>query len=206
MDTQPLESSTAQDVVENLAIGFVDNPFMSWIFPDEKTRPDALRAWFSCWANAYGDNALLFSASEGKGAALWAAPHGDALGDDGQAALVEAIRRWNDDRTALVIQGLMPLTKHPPQPYWYLNAIAIHSDARGHGLGAKLIEPMLNRADREGIPVYLESSDPRNLSFYFRYDFESWGEPIVMPEGGPSIQPMLRHTKSLHRPRDVSDT
>jgi hypothetical protein len=51
---------------------------------------------------------------------------------------------------------------------------------------------MLERADAEGLPVYLESSNPRNLTFYRRHGFEAWGEVIRMPEGGPSVQPMWR--------------
>ena len=57
------------------------------------------------------------------------------------------------------------------------------------------IEVEISRADREGLPVYLESSDPRNLSFYERYDFARVGDPILMPNGGPSAQPMLRQPK-----------
>ena len=51
---------------------------------------------------------------------------------------------------------------------------------------------MLERADRERLPVYLESSNPRNLTFYYRYGFEDWNERLDMPEGGPSMQKMLR--------------
>ena len=196
MEARELESSDTQNVVESLATGFFDSPFMSWIYTDETTRLDALRAWFACWTDVYADKGLSYTVDDAQGAALWAVPHGDYLDDEGQAALFEVIQRWNGERTGFVIEALMPLSKHPPQPYWYLNAIAVRPDGRGKGIGAKLIEPMLDRADHEGVPVYLESSNPRNLSFYFRYGFQCWGERLVMPEGGPPIQPLLRRANA----------
>jgi GNAT superfamily N-acetyltransferase len=190
-----IESTATKHVSKILARGFFDNPLMRWIYPDEATRNEALAAWFSFWAESYGSKALCFRLEGDLGATLWAEPHVDELDDSAQRGLVELIHRWNGDRTGTVLQGLMPLSQHPPQPYWYLNAIAIVPGTRARGLGAKLLEPMLLRADREGLPVYLESSDPRNLSFYERYDFDRVGDPILMPNGGPSAQPMLRQPK-----------
>ena len=74
--------------------------------------------------------------------------------------------------------------------------IAARRGARSRGIGARLLEPFLARADREGVGIYLESSNPRNLSFYQRYDFENYGEAIVLPGAGPLLQPMWRRAPS----------
>ena len=73
---------------------------------------------------------------------------------------------------------------------------AARRGARSRGIGARLLEPFLARADREDVGIYLESSNPRNLSFYQRYDFENYGEAIVLPGAGPLLQPMWRRAPS----------
>jgi hypothetical protein len=179
-------------LVDVLAAGFRDDPFMEWIFPDEASRPEALVGWFRHWVDAYGSDARTFLLGQGEAAALWVEPRPRRLGDETHAATVAHIQAHNGDRTALVLQGLAPLANHPPRPYWYLNAIAVAWGNSGRGLGARLLAPMLARADAEQLPVYLESSNSRNLTFYGRHGFEPWGEVIRMPEGGPSVQPMWR--------------
>jgi len=179
-------------VVDVLAEGFGDDPFMAWIFPDEAKRPEALARWFLHWVDAYGADARTFLIGEGEAAALWVVPRPQRLDDATHAATVAHIRAFNGDRTRHVLNGLAPLSNHPPRPYWYLNAIAASAGQAGRGLGARLLAPMLARADEEGLPVYLESSNPRNLTFYRRHGFEAWGEAIRMPDDGPSVQPMWR--------------
>ena len=63
-------------------------------------------------------------------------------------------------------------------------------------MGASLLEPFLARSDVEGVPIYLESSNPRNLTFYRRYGFEDYGPRIDLPESGPQLQQMLRPSAS----------
>ena len=44
----------------------------------------------------------------------------------------------------------------------------------------------------EGTPIYLESSNQRNVTFYYRYGFTDLDAPIVMPNDGPVMQKMWR--------------
>ena len=182
-----------RSVVETLAVGFFDNPLMTWIFRDEPTRAEALREWFAFWSAAYAEDGRRFTVDGDAAAALWKRPGGAPMGDEGGAGIVSIFQRWGgDDWTPTVLRGLAPLGHHPPGSFWYLNAIAVRPDGRGRGVGARLLGPMLEHADSEGVPVYLESSDPRNLTFYERHGFRPWGDAVVMPEGGPSVQPMWR--------------
>jgi GNAT superfamily N-acetyltransferase len=71
--------------------------------------------------------------------------------------------------------------------------IAARRGVRSLGIGARLLEPFIERADREAVPIYLESSNPRNLTFYRRYGFENLGYAIDLPGAGPMLQPMWRH-------------
>ena len=180
------------EVVEVLADGFYDNPLLSWVFPDPETRLEALGQWFEFWIDLYSEDVRLFLSEDDSAAALWAIPNARDLDSDSIPRFAALIQRHNGDRTGLVLKGLGALGEHPPQPYWYLNSIAVRRGQRAAGRGAQLLEPMLLRADQEGIPVYLESSNPANLTFYYRYDFEAWGERLVMPESDAPVQRMLR--------------
>ena len=103
----------------------------------------------------------------------------------------ELVARYEGDRAAKVLKCMAPLGEHVTERHWYLNAIAARRGARARGVGARLLEPFLARADAEGVPIYLESSNPRNLSFYRRYEFEDHAPRIDLPEG-PPLQPMSR--------------
>jgi hypothetical protein len=46
------------------------------------------------------------------------------------------------------------------------------------------------RVDAEGLPAYLESSNPRNISFYERHGFEVVGR--IQAGKTPVVTPMLR--------------
>jgi hypothetical protein len=56
------------------------------------------------------------------------------------------------------------------------------------------MEPVLQRCDLDGLPAALESSNPRNVSFYRRLGFEVVWE--AAPDGGPPLQGMWRPARS----------
>jgi hypothetical protein len=53
-----------------------------------------------------------------------------------------------------------------------------------------LLRQLLERSDRSGVPVYLESSNARNLSFYARHGFLALGT-VPLPGGTAGMTPML---------------
>jgi GNAT superfamily N-acetyltransferase len=85
------------------------------------------------------------------------------------------------------LRGLAEMDKHHPKvPYYNLHFIGTDPAHQGQGHGADLMRPLLERFDREGVPAFLESSTPRNHSFYMRHGFELTGE-FDLPNGGPPL-------------------
>lgn len=76
--------------------------------------------------------------------------------------------------------------EHPKAPHMYLFAIGTRKAARGKGLGKQLMAPMLDAADRAGVPCYLENSNPANTGFYRSRGFER----MKLFEPGPGAPPM----------------
>lgn len=58
------------------------------------------------------------------------------------------------------------------QPHWYLLALGVSATCQSQGIGSLLIQPILERADRENLPCYLETSTERAVHFYQRNGFE----------------------------------
>jgi len=58
------------------------------------------------------------------------------------------------------------------RPHYYLWGVAVDPAEQGKGIGDALIRSFLARTDAEGMSVYLETHDRRNVSYYERHGFE----------------------------------
>ena len=79
---------------------------------------------------------------------------------------------------------------HLREPHYYLAALGTDPSHQRKGIGSALIQPVLDRCDRESLPAYLESSKRTNIPFYERHGFEVV-EELEVP-GGPKLWPMVR--------------
>ncbi|KAJ5610683.1 Acyl-CoA N-acyltransferase [Penicillium lagena] len=60
-----------------------------------------------------------------------------------------------------------------PRGYYFCNVVGVTSEARGVGVGKKLMECVMEKADREGMPCYLESSKGYpNVEIYEKMGFQ----------------------------------
>ena len=80
---------------------------------------------------------------------------------------------------------------HPKEEHYYLEVLGTHQDRQSKGIGSAVMSHMLDRCDTEGMPAYLESSNPRNIPFYARHGFEPTDE-IVVGKGAPTVTAMWR--------------
>lgn len=56
---------------------------------------------------------------------------------------------------------------------WYLSILGLPPASQGRGLGGGLVEEILGRTDASGVPTYLETFTPRNMSFYHRLGYRA---------------------------------
>jgi len=99
-----------------------------------------------------------------------------------------------DPRSAPRFLRLLALveSKHPGErPHWYLPALGVEPRSQGRGLGSRLMFPVLERCDLQGLPAYLEASSPRNRALYERHGFEV-SEELRLPGDGPPLWLMWR--------------
>jgi ribosomal protein S18 acetylase RimI-like enzyme len=81
-----------------------------------------------------------------------------------------------------------------PLRHWYLPTLGVDPPRQGQGVGSALIQPVLSRADAEGLLCYLETETAGNVAFYERHGFEVVVEDDL-PRGGPHFWTMKREPK-----------
>lgn len=72
-----------------------------------------------------------------------------------------------------VQQDAQNLLWQDPRGYYFCNVVGVTSEARGMGVGKKLMKCVMEKADREGMPCYLESSKGYpNVGIYEKMGFQ----------------------------------
>jgi GNAT superfamily N-acetyltransferase len=191
------------DLVAGIAAaGFYDDPMMSWLLQDGDRRRSQLTVMFRGLAeDCVPDRGHVLLADDSS-VCLWRDPtfdhHAEDSGDrgdgeDGAEAEAEAEHPspFDDDEQARfgILRTAMH-EAHPTEVHWYLNVVATRPSERSRGLGAAVLAPILARADADGLPCYLESTNPRNRTLYYRNGFEDLGD--IHLDDGVSMRRMWR--------------
>lgn len=181
-----------------LAEAFRDDPVISWVVRDDEERESARLAFFTGYAAEEFEHGRRVQVAERQGevqaAALWTDPPGGVasltLGGIHQLwglRQITGVRRF--PRFIKLIRATE--SRYPKFPHYYLGAIGAAERARGAGIGGALLRATLTECDAAGMPAYLESSNPRNLSFYWRHGFRVL-EELSLGRNAPSLTLMLR--------------
>lgn len=181
-------------VVRLLDEAFQGDPVSGWVFPDEVYRRATHHKLMGAFLDVVLAEGWVDIAEDGAACALWLSVPADQHGDeDGPGQLREAVDPENE-RVELI--GRLTAGIHPAgRAHEYLWMIAVAPGRQGEGLGTALIESVLDRCDREGIPAYLEASSARSRKLYERLGFELTGRPLDLPDG-PQMWPMWREPRS----------
>jgi len=175
-----------------LARAFAANPFVRWLLPDDAHYARTGEDFFRIGVDEDLAHGRVFTNDAVNGAALWLPPGSPSPGLRQQIRL--GLRLWRAigaSRLPITASALARFEAARPQrPHWYLTILGTDPSAQGGGVGSALIAPILSRCDETGVPAYLESSNPENVSYYRRFDFEVVGE--IPFRGGPTIPLMLR--------------
>ncbi len=178
-----------------LSQSFYDDPQMQYLFPDSATRRQDLGVMFASIAEAgvrRGHTYVLENDSTIVAGSIWSPPEIRALADSEVGPFVNAIvARYGD--AGLARLGAMSdamEANHPHDPHMYLFIVGVDPRQQGRGFGATVVRPTLAHCDAMRSNAYLESSNPRNISFYERLGFVTISE--FHPDGGPLFTGMWR--------------
>lgn len=176
-----------------LAAAFMDDPVSAWASPERARRGSMLRRFFAVMLAGKLPGGFVYTNVERTGAALWAAPgkwRTSPIEDLRIATAFIDPRLWS--RGPLVARGLLDVEKaHPADPqHFYLATLGVVPELQGKGHGSRLMRPVLDLCDSEGVPAYLESSKESNIAFYARHGFRVTRE-LKLPRG-PTMYAMWR--------------
>jgi GNAT superfamily N-acetyltransferase len=191
MNPQDVRIATQADreaVLDTFVLSFGADPCTRYIWP----KPQDYMAGWRGFAMGLGGRALdhgaAFVTADGAAAAFWLPP---GVESDGDALGGLIARSVADDKQAVLGQVVEQMAQyHPHKPHWYLALVGADPSRQGHGLGSALIKEGLRKCDEQGLPAYLESSNPRNIPLYEWHGFEVVG--VIQPDDFPGLHPMLR--------------
>lgn len=177
-----------------LGRAFTTDPVFGWLLQGRDDLERRLTLVFTAFAAGalHKPAAQVLVTSEHTAAAIWLPPGGWRTPTGEILRHGPKLIRAFGPATLRALSLLTRMEKHhPEEPHWYLEAIGTVPEARGQGIGPKVLAPVLERADDAGLPSYLESSNPRNIPFYERHGFVR--RPLFeLPPGCPVITPMWR--------------
>ena len=185
-----------EDAARGAAIfgaGFEADPLMTWVFPgdgaERRTKLEVMFGW------------MLREVLVGRGAvyllgdracAAWTPPGSPHWTDEQTADFFETLSQvaTADDLGRLGALDAAARAAHPEATHWYLGTLAARPEHQGTGAGTAILGACLRDVDAAGLPAYLESSNPRNVTLYLRHGFDVTGD-VVIPDG-PSMTAMWR--------------
>lgn len=178
--------------LSTIVTAFAADPLMRWILPSADKYVNHSARIFDSFGGAAFDAGTAYQVADFAGVALWVPPshaqHDDNDDAEFSASLAQLVVPEQVEEVATVLAQMQ--SYHPDYDCWYLPLIGVDPGHQGRGLGAQLMKYALARCDEAGLPAYLESSNPANISLYERFGFEVMGR--IQTKTSPPVHPMLR--------------
>jgi GNAT superfamily N-acetyltransferase len=187
--------ATAADldaIVETLTLAFADDPVWRPTLTLPGDPPDGMADFWAIWVKG----ALRYPhvwMHDDAAVSVWVPPGGTEVSDEQFEELRGlAQHRLGQSGTEALLEVFETFEHAHPQtePHFYLSLLGTHPNWRGQGHGMRLLSSNLAHADKEGVPTYLESSNPANDRRYQRVGYR----PVVSFElpGGQLVTGMWR--------------
>jgi GNAT superfamily N-acetyltransferase len=191
--------TTAADLpalTTTIADAFFADPTMLWIVPDEDRRRALGPAMFRPLVERIQRLGDTWITEDGAGAGLWIPPGRTVPAPEDVEAFEKQVAGVLDEDELERLGGLVAVmdANLPSEPHTHLNLFGVVPSRQGQGRGSALLEAVLPRLDREGVPAYLEATTDRNRRLYERHGFVYWND--ITPAGGPPLRRMWREPGS----------
>jgi len=159
-------------VVEILTASFKKDPHVNWLVAQSKKK-NKLKTLVEYVFGESLERGEIFISDDNKAAALWNSDKKEKftfhfivrnLSFLFHVGLRSTIRALTAGKK---IHDFYPKSQH----YFQLYMIGVLPESQGTGLASSLMNPMIERMERENIPLYLETANPRNVEIYKKKGF-----------------------------------
>lgn len=184
-----------RQIAQVVAEAFIDLPPSQWLVPDRAVRQRIFPDYFSLYVEHGIRHGMVHTVPDRAAAAIWlpTTPGEGEFLDDYDTRLAAICGPWVD-RFRTFDQTLE--ANHPStRAHHHLAILAVVPHRQRQGLGSALLRSHHEFLDAEGIPAYLEASDPGTRDMYLRHGYQPLGEPFTFPDGPPMF-PMWREPSS----------
>lgn len=190
---RPATSADSDPIATTLAKAFHDDPVKLHLIGGKSVPVEKVKPFFTTFQKLQLPHGHVYTTEGYEAAALWAPP------DHWKIPFTQVLR---NSPTFLKLYGtrlfknlgvLAQMEKAHAEieyPHYYLEIIGTAPEHQGKGCGAALVQPMVERADAEGVGMYLESSKETNIAYYHRFGFEVRREIHI--KQGPTMWLMER--------------
>jgi len=173
-----LTKAWIKPAAEMLCKAFRDYPVFTYFYPGEAKRNRMQPAVFRGLVRSGMKHGEVYATSPAlEGAAVWFGP--DSQHDSRWEYF------WSGQFFTMMFTGRETLARQitfskyasevrmrsVPKRHWYLQMLGVDPNYQGRGYASKLLKPMLARADREGVPCFLETQAEKNVAFYEHFGF-----------------------------------
>jgi GNAT superfamily N-acetyltransferase len=175
-----------------LARAFVADPMVTWPMVSDDDLAARIRTMFEIVDTPFAGEGWMHAAGDGLGAMSLMPPDTGEREQEIAEAVAPALAALTPDGGVRYERFWAWISSAlPPEPHWLLDQLAVEPAAQGRGIGSAMLRFAIERAERDGLPLFLETGMPANVPLYERFGFRVM-RVADAPDGGPPIWFMRR--------------
>jgi ribosomal protein S18 acetylase RimI-like enzyme len=159
--------------LDTLVSAFTDDPVERWLYPETQKYLTHFPEFLAAFGGKAFDEHTAWTLSEFTAVALWLPPDTEPDVSTIATVLTDSVSTGKHGDLFSVLEQMD--TAHPQYQHWYLPWFGVQTGFQGRGLGGQLLRHCLEIVDASHLPAYIETPNPRNISFYERHGFEITG-------------------------------
>jgi len=177
----PLTRADERAAVAALAAAFASYKLLAALCPNAKRRPRVTEAFCRFLFRSAVRAGGAFGTPD-RGAVVCSWPAGrewpsrwDAVRAGGLAFMWRM--GWRASLLMTRLEGEFDAARgaHVPGPHCYVPLLGVRPELQGRGLSRAVLHPVFARADRDTVPIYLETMTESNVAIYQKLGFELVG-------------------------------
>jgi GNAT superfamily N-acetyltransferase len=190
---RPATSADSEAISTSLAKAFHDDPVKLHLLGGRSVPIEKVKPFFATFQKMQLPHGHVYTTEGFEAAAIWAppgrwkVPFSQVLKHSPTFLKLYGLRLFPN---LGVLSAMEKAHGEIEYPHYYLEIIGTAPEHQGKGFGAALMQPMVERADTEGVGMYLESSKESNIAFYGRYGFTL--RRVLQLKNGPQMWLMER--------------
>jgi len=173
-----VSATDKKKIVDILTQSFDDNKSANWAIKNDRKRVKRMRRLMAYALEICKLQDGVCLSQNGAGAILYDYPKSSRYTFSRLIADIQFIAAViGPERLFKVLKRETYIKKfHPKRDYIYLWFLGVDAERQGQGIGSKLLKELTLRADKNRLPIVLETSNPKNLPLYNKFGFSVYHE------------------------------